>query len=144
MVSFWRPLFPIFPLFWVNQKCVFEFFSKGVIFSALLKKNFLNRFIDSVSMDEAVWHKFFHIQEFFFFFIFISTFFWSKNNSILKVNESGFWWMFSACHRQFRVVWSFFLSVLNKNCKCFILVFAQFQILIDVILIKNRKKKHWI
>ena len=144
MVSFWRPLFPLFPLFWVNQKGVFCIFLKMGNFSALLIKTFPIWFIEWVSMDIVDWHQFFEIQENKIFFNFNSGQFWSKNNSVLTVNKSEFWWMFWACHRQDRVVWSFFLSILNKNCKCFILVFAQFQLLIDVIQIRNRTKKQKI
>ena len=141
MVLFWRPFFPLFPLFWVNQKGVFCTFLKMGNFSALLIKTFPIRFIECVSMDIIDWHQFFEIQENITFFNFSSAQFWSKNNSISKVNKSGFWWMILACHRQFTVVWSFYLSILIKNCKFFILVFALFQFLIDVILIKNRTKK---
>ena len=56
------PFSHFFHFFEFTKNVFFEFFSKGVIFSALLNKTFLNRFIESVSMDKAIWHQFFQIR----------------------------------------------------------------------------------
>ena len=58
-----KTAFPtFFHFFELTKNVFFEFFSKGVIFSALLNRTFLNRFIESVSMDRAIWHQFFQIK----------------------------------------------------------------------------------
>ena len=118
MVSFWRNRFPLFPLE-LTRNVFFEFFSKGVIFLALLNKTFLNRFIASVSMDKTVRHQFFHIQEIFFFFPISSTIFWSKTNSILKMKKSGFWWIIWACHCLTNGVWYFCVKIDWRGYKIF-------------------------
>ena len=102
MVSFWRPLSPLFSLFWVNQKGVFSTFLKvGKFYGFEHEYNFEQ--VHEIRRNGVTWMKqFFWFIEKKIVFPFVTQYLFStKKYKLSKVTKNDFWWYIRACFSQF-------------------------------------------
>ena len=142
MVLFLGPVFPFFPLFWVNQKGVFSTFLKMGKFYVFGHENHSQQ-IHKVRLSEmnqldqlflTFWKKMiFNVSD--------STFFFKKKKNCSKVRKSEVWWHIWACHSRFS---RYRVIVYQKWLKT--VVFRSFFLwplttkLLQILIAKIRKK----
>ena len=107
MVSFWRHLSPLFPLFWGNQKGVFWIFLKMGNLYGFEHENHSEQ-VHNLWPYELTWkEQLFLTFEKIWFFPFVTQHKFSKKWKFSKVGKNGFWWYIRTCHSQFSGFWSF-------------------------------------